>query len=136
MGRVDLLRGGAEDPTGPPPGPAVIVSPADYTFTALGDTARFAAVSAGWTHTCAATGVSAYCWGDGSDGQIGDGATTEQHSPVLVSGGISFSAVSAGAGHTCGAANDGNAYCWGDNSDGQLGDGTTTDRVTPTRVAW
>src|SRR5690349_3765917 len=48
---------------------------------------------------------------------------------------LTFTAVSAGAVHTCGLAVAGAAYCWGYNSDGQLGDGTTTSRPTPMLVA-
>jgi len=51
-----------------------------------------------------------------------------------VAGGVTFAAVSAGNGHTCGVTPAGAAYCWGINSGGQLGDGTTTNRLTPVRV--
>lgn len=45
-----------------------------------------------------------------------------------------FTAVDAGALHTCGIAH-GRAYCWGVNADGQLGDGSFTNRSTPVAVA-
>lgn len=85
-------------------------------------------VSAGSRHTCGVTpsGV-AYCWGDNSSGQLGNGTTTNSATPVPVSGALSFASVSAGGNHTCGATSARVAYCWGDNSSGQLGNGTLTN---------
>ena len=96
----------------------------------------FAAVSAGvYGHTCGVpAGGAAYCWGPNPYGELGDGTTTNQSSPVLVAGGVSFAAVSAGGAHTCGVTAGGAAYCWGLNSKGQLGDGTTTNRSSPVLV--
>src|SRR5207249_1684911 len=69
-------------------------------------------------------------------GQLGDGTMTSRSSPVLVQApaGVSFAAVTAGAGHTCGVTAAGTAYCWGRNGFGQLGDGATTSRSSPVRV--
>jgi alpha-tubulin suppressor-like RCC1 family protein len=100
----------------------------------------FAMVSAGSRHTCGLTpsGV-AYCWGDNSSGQLGNGTTTNSATPVPVSGALIFVSVSNGGNHTCGATPGGPAggaaYCWGDNSSGQLGDGTMTNTATPVPVA-
>lgn len=60
----------------------------------------FATVSAGSRHTCGLTpSGAAYCWGDNSSGQLGNGTTTNSATPVPVSGALSFATVSAGGNH-------------------------------------
>jgi len=83
------------------------------------------AVSAGNTHTCVVADRVAYCWGDNTWGQLGDGTTKDSKIPVRVTSdlkGQTVTAISAGAGHTCAIAG-GRAYCWGADNYGQLGDG-------------
>ncbi len=100
-----------------------------------------ASISAGGQTTCAltASGV-ALCWGRGTDGQLGNGASRNSSVPVLVRGGHEFSSVEVGFYHTCALTRAGEAYCWGatgrDQNAGQLGTGTA-DRGTeqPARVA-
>jgi alpha-tubulin suppressor-like RCC1 family protein len=98
----------------------------------------FAAVSAEADPTSCGltTGGAAYCWGWNAYGQLGDGSTsTLSTSPVPVSGGLTFTAISAGDVQACGLTGSGAAYCWGGNVFGELGDGTTTNRHTPVAVS-
>jgi alpha-tubulin suppressor-like RCC1 family protein len=91
----------------------------------------------GENHSCGLTSNgSAYCWGRNGLGRLGDGTTTDRSTPVAVSGGLSFIAVSAGSNHSCGLTSSGNAYCWGWNFYGQLGDGTTSSSYTPVRISF
>ena len=92
-------------------------------------------ISAGEFHVCALLDdASVVCWGKNSEGQLGDGTTTQRTAPVTTSSfgsGHSASFISAGYDHTCALLTDGGVRCWGSNNNGQLGDGTSTDRTSP-----
>src|SRR5215211_3601880 len=75
----------------------------------------------GAQHACYATENATMCWGKGSDGQLGIGATPLQSAPTTVGGAPTLVSLVAGAVHTCGLDSQGSAYCWGSNRDGQLG---------------
>jgi alpha-tubulin suppressor-like RCC1 family protein len=95
----------------------------------------FRQVDAGGAHTCAVTTTDrAFCWGNGRNGQIGDGKTFLRFTPRRVAGGLLFDRVSAGEFHSCGETPGNRAYCWGSSNTGQLGDGTMTQRLTPVPV--
>jgi alpha-tubulin suppressor-like RCC1 family protein len=98
-------------------------------------------ISAGDNHTCAsASDGTVYCWGQNTNGKLGDGTSSQREVPVQVhgvgdSGMLSgIESVSAGVYNSCAVALDGSAYCWGNNNYGKLGDNTTTHRSTPVQV--
>jgi alpha-tubulin suppressor-like RCC1 family protein len=105
------------------------------------NTLVFSSISAGRAHTCAlASNKTAYCWGSGNVGQLGNGRTDHVSVPVAVSapdGGrsLTFLSLAAGDGHTCGVASDGAAYCWGNGNSGQLGNGDTDFSSLPVLVS-
>ena len=77
---------------------------------------------------------SVSAWGDNSNGQLGNGSTTGQHSPGPVKGLGEIRAVRAGSGHAVALLADGTALAWGRNAFGQLGDGSTTNQLVPVPV--
>jgi alpha-tubulin suppressor-like RCC1 family protein len=108
--------------------PALVVLPASV--------AAFATISAGGFHTCAVDVAGlGFCWGLGTQGALGNGATGQQVVATPVAGGLTFARVAAGLNHTCGIDTAGAVYCWGANGGGRLGDGTLTNRTSPARVA-
>lgn len=97
-------------------------------------------IVAGFYYACAMdSNGAAYCWGYGSNGQLGDGEKKNSKLPVAVdtSGALSgktLATLTAGLFQTCGLTTDGEAYCWGGNGSGQLGNGTKSDGLVPTAV--
>ena len=81
-----------------------------------------------------------YTWGNNQYGQLGNGTTTNQNTPILVNKpqgapeGFTWTQASLGDGDSAAFGSDGNLYVWGWNKYGELGDDTTTDRYTPTLV--
>lgn len=116
-------------------------SPAMTASSLIGDwnpQAGFDRVSVGDAHACAIAIGRAFCWGDNTYGQLGDGTTVSKSMPVRVDysgvlAGKTVTDISAGTDHTCAVAS-GKAYCWGRNNFGQLGDYTSVDKNTPVAV--
>ena len=97
----------------------------------------FQSIAAGYYYTCALTTEGkAYCWGQGSSGQLGNNSTTASRIPVAVQmpAGVSFQSIAAGYYHTCALTTTGQAYCWGQGSSGRLGNNSTTDSRIPVAV--
>ncbi|HMN07617.1 MAG TPA: Ig-like domain-containing protein [Gemmatimonadaceae bacterium] len=98
------------------------------------ETFKWSRLSAGESHTCGvSTSGSAYCWGENSSGQLGNGAVAPiADTPQSVAGGVTFTEISAGGRHTCGIATGGDLYCWGANDSLQLGTSTAPNVVSNT----
>jgi alpha-tubulin suppressor-like RCC1 family protein len=80
-----------------------------------------------------------YAWGDGGNGQLGNGTTISSSVPVPTTTtgallGKTVVTIAAGSFHTVARTSDGKLFAWGFNRYGQLGDGTVTDRTTPVAV--
>ncbi len=102
------------------------------------DAGCFEKVSAGEKHTCAINAAGAvFCWGENSNGQLGDGSLTDRDTPTAVQGlDTGWVDVSVGNAHSCALSNMGEVRCWGNNRDGQLAmDTATTQLDAPTAIA-
>jgi len=107
------------------------------TFIQGYDTARPASVvRSGVLHTCAVdTSGDIGCWGRGTEGQLGNGGTSQSRIPVNVSlpAGAKAVDIALGYTHTCALLTNGSVMCWGSGQYGQLGAGwATTSSTTPT----
>lgn len=81
-------------------------------------------------HACAITGGQVYCWGRGTEGQFGDGATADSAMPLLIAQRAGASAI--GGGLTYGCSLHGTAVkCSGSSASGEVGDPTMMAHTTP-----
>jgi len=88
-------------------------------------------IAAGNGFACALMASHAIeCWGNGTDGDLGNGAASQSSTPVLVSGISHAAQIAAGGYNACAVLSTGRIKCWGDDTYGQLGNGahgTTSD---------
>ncbi|MEG3601473.1 MAG: putative Ig domain-containing protein, partial [Candidatus Thermoplasmatota archaeon] len=99
------------------------------------------AIDAGYQHTCVILDNGALtCWGDDSNGQLGNGATTGaksslQSATVNLGAGRTAISLSAGGKHTCAQLDNDELMCWGHRGSGQVGDNggfnNPSDRTSP-----
>ena len=92
-------------------------------------------VRTGPTHSCAVD-TSGYigCWGNGENGQLGNGGTTDSSVPLNVSlpTGAKAMDVALGSYYTCALLTNGSVMCWGEGTYGELGAGwSITSSTTP-----
>jgi len=78
---------------------------------------------------------TAWAWGRNNYGQLGNGTTANQLSPVRVSNLTSVVSVAAGEAHSLALRSDGTVWAWGFNGQGNLGiNNTATYKNTPVQV--
>ncbi len=99
----------------------------------------FSQVSTGTAHACGLSSGKVLCWGSNTNGQLGNGTTTNSTVPVTVTGITTATGVSAGRSVTCSRLwPTAQQRCWGSNFNGQLGNGTggsgSTVNATPVVV--
>ena len=88
----------------------------------------------GW-HSCANEGTILYCWGQNSDGEIGDGTTRNANSRRPIVAVPNPSAVGLGQFISCACDRGAQAWCWGRDVEAELGLGSTSPTMPlPTRV--
>jgi alpha-tubulin suppressor-like RCC1 family protein len=86
------------------------------------------------------TGGTVQCWGEGGDGELGNGDVNATNSgPVVVMGLTDAVSISVGAttATICAVRSNGHAVCWGNNGNDELGNGVTStdDAYAPVAVA-
>ena len=92
-------------------------------------------ISAGTFHACEIVSGKAYCWGDNTDGELGNNSTISSSVPVAVYtggvlSGVTLTQISAGYYFTCALSSAGAVYCWGNNGRGQLGNNSADPERT------
>lgn len=111
------------------------VGPVQATPARVGTASDWESVEGGDTHTCGIRAGTVHCWGNNSQGSLGDGTQVDRASPTPIADVASYIEVQGGTGFTCGLRESGALACWGANAAGQLGRGTITTRaLTPARV--
>jgi alpha-tubulin suppressor-like RCC1 family protein len=111
---------------------------APVQVSGLGIGSGVVAVAAGNAHSLAlkADGT-VLAWGSNTNGQLGDGTTSQKTTPVQVMGlGVNsgIMAIAAGNSFSVALGSDGSVWTWGQNTNGQLGDATLAQRTSPVRV--
>jgi alpha-tubulin suppressor-like RCC1 family protein len=93
------------------------------------------AVAAGEEHSLALlSNGTVMAWGDGREGQLGDGSTADSATPMAVKGLTGVKAIAAGGLFSMALLSDGTVMAWGSNLDGQLGDDSLANSDVPVPV--
>ena len=93
-------------------------------------------------HACARLGDRLFCWGANVFGELGDGSTDDQPSPVQIFDGKTDAtklapgshSVAIGGRHTCAITAKGDVLCWGANHRYQLGSNALTPQRAPLKA--
>ena len=88
-------------------------------------------ISTGDGGACALDRTFVQCWGDNTQGQLGDGTNDDSNIPAR-SGESDATQISVGFSHSCAVQAGGTVTCWGLNGEGQLGSDSTTVPISTT----
>lgn len=93
-------------------------------------------IATGMDTTCAVLEHGqVFCWGDNTEGQVGDGTNAYAPLPKRVVGLSDAKSVTVGRNFGCALRAGGTISCWGHNSSGELGDGSNISSATPVQVS-
>ena len=122
--KVKSFRAGAAD--------SGIASAAYSLTSALGP----GAITTGGAHNVLATPDGRLLvWGNNSNGQLGNEATTDRPTPTLINTITGVTALAGGLAHTLALTADGQVYAFGSNGSGRLGNGNTDQSTRPVHVS-
>lgn len=98
-------------------------------------------ISSGSNHSAAISSTGrVFMWGDNNAGQVGNGTTVTQRTPVNITSSFGYASgetvvdIDTGGSNTGAVTSTGRVFTFGSNNIGQLGDGTTINRTTPTEI--
>ena len=97
--------------------PTLVTMPANVTFRS---------VSSLYGYSCALSLTdTAYCWGGGEHGVLGNGSENNLNIPTAVTmpAGVTFRTIANNNDSNCALTQIGTVYCWGFGALGRLGDG-------------
>jgi alpha-tubulin suppressor-like RCC1 family protein len=83
-------------------------------------------------YDCGAVGGTLWAWGSNGVGQLGDGTTSDRHSPVMINSDAKWFGVVAGINNAFAGRVNGQLWGWGKNEFYELGDGGA--KLTPTHI--
>jgi alpha-tubulin suppressor-like RCC1 family protein len=83
------------------------------------------------------TNGALYSWGANRHGQLGDGQTTPQFSPELITppSEVTYQLLASNGATSYGITAAGDVYAWGAGGQGQIGNGAKADSLIPVKVA-
>jgi len=111
--------------------------PSSTPVSVVGLTSSVIGIGAGRDVSCAVKGDgTVWCWGDGSDGVLGNGSSSGfAQQPVQVSDITNAAQVVVGSHHACARLTTGQVKCWGSDGFGQLGNDVAAGSPAPVLVS-
>lgn len=92
-------------------------------------------VVVGGAHACVLKSTNQVaCWGENSDGQLGDGTNTASMEPKIVKKLSGVRSIAGGGSFTCALMENGTVNCWGLGTLGELGQGKSESSNEPVAV--